>query len=330
MTPQTRVSQNGGLAAAAAVGAVAVWSTNALAAGAALEQLTVLQVLALQFGAGTAVLGLARCARSARRGRDGAPGRRLTRQAVTVAVVGLAGTIALQYLAFATAPLVAANAIAYAWPLMVAAWTALVDRRGSRAPLAFALVGFAGVVLIFVQRGGGDSPAATAPLLGYAAALGSALTMAWYTLAVGRLAARRIDLLLIATVLGATITAPAAIWQGTPWATSSPAIVFGLYTGLGPMAVGYALWTHAMAHPTGARLAPVAYGTPLLSTLVLLAAGAQLPPLALVGCALIVICAAGVVIDTRTCRGSSHDQPRRMRTNRGRDKAVTAVKERHR
>lgn len=39
----------------------------------------------------------------------------------SVGVVGLAGTIALQYLAFATAPLVAANATAYAWPLLVAA-----------------------------------------------------------------------------------------------------------------------------------------------------------------------------------------------------------------
>lgn len=276
-----------------------MWSTNALAAGAALEHLTVLQVLALQFGAAAAVFGLVRCARSTHGGSDGAPGRRLTRQAATVAVVGLTGTITLQYLAFATAPLVAANAIAYAWPLMVAAWTAVVGRRGSR-PLAFALVGFAGIMLIFVQRGGADS-AATAPFLGYAAALGSALTMAWYTLAVGQLAARHIDLLLIATLLGAAVTALATIWQGAPWATSSPAILFGLYTGLGPMAVGYALWTRAMAHPTGARLAPVAYGTPLLSTLVLLAAGEQLPPLALMGCVLIVICAAGVVIDTDAC-----------------------------
>ena len=71
--------------AAAAGGAVLLWATNALAAGLALERLSVIQVLALQ------------------------------------------------YVAFSAAPLIAANVIAYAWPVMVAAWLA---RRGAggRAP----------------------------------------------------------------------------------------------------------------------------------------------------------------------------------------------------
>jgi hypothetical protein len=59
-------------AAAAACGAGPVWSTNALAAGAALEQLTLAQVLALQFGGGATVIALARSAsRSARPGTEG-------------------------------------------------------------------------------------------------------------------------------------------------------------------------------------------------------------------------------------------------------------------
>lgn len=52
-------------------------------------------------------------------------------------------------------------------------------------------------VLVFSQRGEGAE--AVAPLVGYAAALGSALAMAWYTLAVGGVGARRTDLLLVAT-----------------------------------------------------------------------------------------------------------------------------------
>lgn len=286
------------LAAPAALGAIVVWSTNALAAGAALDRLTLLQVLALQFGAAALVFWIARGASAAAKDRRPGDRSRLTTRSATVAVVGLTGTIALQYLAFATAPLVAANAVAYAWPLMVAAWAALAaDRHGSRSSLALALVGFAGVVLIFAQRGGG-SGAANLPLLGYAAALGSALAMAWYTLAVGKIAARRTDLLLAATLAGAAITIPAALAQGAPW-SPLPAILLGLYTGLGPMAAGYALWTHAMSHPSGARLAPIAYGTPLLSTLVLLASGERLPALGLLGCALIITCAAGVVIGAR-------------------------------
>lgn len=313
-----RTRRSSGVAAAAAVGAIVVWSTNALAAGAALKHLTLLQVLALQFAAAAAVFGLARCIRVAREGRDRVHGRRLTRRAGTVAVVGLTGTIALQYLAFATAPLVAANALAYAWPLMVAAWTALAaDQRGSWRPLALALVGFVGVIMIFTQREAAGGGAASAPLLGYAAALSSALAMAWYTLTVGRVAARHGDLLFLAALVGAIVAVPAATAQGDPW-SSGPAIVSGLYVGVGPMAAGYALWTHAMSHPTGARLAPLAYGTPLSSTLLLLAAGERLSAFGLLGCALIVICAMGVIIDTRRRPPLRKGHLQRLHINQGR------------
>lgn len=79
------------------------------------------------------------------------------------------------------------------------------------------------------------------------------------------------------------------------------------------MAIGYGLWTCAMAHPAGARLAPAAYATPLLSTVSLLATGQQLSPLGLLGCALIVLCAAGVIRDALPRRhppnAPRHDQP---------------------
>jgi len=283
--------------AAAAGGAVLVWGTNALAAGAALEHLTVEQVLALQFGAATAALLAARAAGRARRSAAAGSRRRLGARGVALGVVGLTGTIALQYVAFATAPLIAANAITYAWPLIVAAVVALRRPAGrrSRASLGAAVVGFAGVVLIFSQRpAGGDE--LSAPLLGYLAAVGSALAMAWYTLAAGRAPGSRSDLLLVATSTGAAITIPLALFQHAAWSPPA-AIALGLYTGLGPMAAGYALWTYAMSHPAGARLAPIAYATPLLSTAVLLAGGERLTPLGLVGCALIVVCAAGILLD---------------------------------
>jgi len=272
--------------AAAAGGAVLLWATKALAAGLALAHLSVIQVLALQFGAAAAVLFAAR--------RRSAPA--VHPRAVAVGVVGLAGAIALQYVAFAAAPLIAANVIAYAWPVMVAAWLA---RRGAggRAPLVLALAGFAGLVLILTQ-GGNAGGEAGAPLLGYAAALGSALAMAWYTLAAGDAPGSRADLLLIATATGAAATIPLAAAQGGSWSPAG-AVALGLYTGAGPMAAGYALWTYAMSHPAGARLAPVAYATPLLSTLVLVAAGERLSPLGFIGCALIVLCAAGVLLDRR-------------------------------
>jgi len=72
--------------AAAAAGAVLVWATNALAAGVALERNTVLQVLALQFAAATAVLLAARSLGRHRRRRTPASHARLRPRAVALAL----------------------------------------------------------------------------------------------------------------------------------------------------------------------------------------------------------------------------------------------------
>ena len=123
-----------GPAVAAACGAIAIWSLNAAAGGAALDHLSVLQVLALQFGGAFLVLAAARALRRDTPAKRGGIGGR----AIAIGVVGLTGTICLQYLAFASAPLVAANAIAYAWPLLAAAWAAIAPgARGSRASLGY-------------------------------------------------------------------------------------------------------------------------------------------------------------------------------------------------
>ncbi len=140
----SQVSGSGSkLAAVAAAAAIVIWSTNAAAGGAALRGLTVIQVLALQFGGACVTLALARAIQTRREHRASAPVRgRPSRGSIAVAVLGLAGTMTLQYVAFALAPLVAANAIAYSWPLMVAAGVGVT--HGSRRPIALAMVGFAG------------------------------------------------------------------------------------------------------------------------------------------------------------------------------------------
>jgi len=291
-------------AAGAAAGAIGLWSLNALAAGAVLDVLSVAQVLALQFGGAFVALAVARAVAARRmreRSRERAPvaarRRRIGPRDAAVAVVGLGGTIGLQYVAFASAPLVAANAIAYAWPLLAAIWSALAPgARGSQRSLAFALTGFGGVVLLFAARGGGGGAQDGAPLLGYAAALGSATAMAGYTLTAGGVRASTTDLLLAGTGAGAAVAIPVAVLEGAPW---TPAWAVALAGGIGVamLAVGYGLWTRAMADPAGARLAPAAYATPLLSTGLLLAGGARLPLAGLAGCGLILLCTAGVVVD---------------------------------
>lgn len=110
----------------------------------------------------------------------------------------------------------------------------------------------------------------------------------------GRSGARTSDLLLAGTGAGALATIPAALVQGAPWSPTC-AVALGLGIGVAMMALGYGLWTRAMAHPAGACLAPAAYAGPLLSTCLLLLTGHRLSPLGLG--ALIVLCAAAVILD---------------------------------
>jgi drug/metabolite transporter (DMT)-like permease len=301
----------------AALGAVLLWSTNALAANLALGALTVYQLLSVQFVAATVALAAFRAHRS--RGAGSRAALRL--RDLPVAIVGLTGTIFLQYLAFASAPIVEANILAYAWPLFVAVWAAVAHRgRHTLIGVLLAVIGFAGVVLIFA--GGGAVAAGGGQTAGYLAALGSAGCMAFYTATVSRTRTSAHDLLLAATTAGAVVAFVLAQAQGAPWpgAAAWPAAV---YIGLGPMAAGFLLWTTAMSgshdgrcatvttgivriasacsgdHISGTgsrRLAPLGYATPLLSTGLLVAAGEAFTRDTLLGATLVAVCTLGVLV----------------------------------
>lgn len=284
--------------APAAVIAVLLWATNAYAAGEALTRLTVFQLLVLQYGTAAVILIAARTISRARAGHPppgtGRPGIR----PLAVGVIGLTGTIFLQYIAFASAPIVAANVIAYGWPLMTAIWIAATRRTRSAwlsAPLA--LLGFGGVALIFAPQGIRLDGAS----LGCLAALGSAAAMAFYTVASERLEAPVTGLLVPAAVTGAAVAGIASAWNGQPWPPMT-AWVPAVYIGAGPMTAGYVLWTRAMSGDGATRLSPLGYATPLLSTMLLIATGQSFTSTTIAGATLILACSIGVLIKDRLTR----------------------------
>jgi drug/metabolite transporter (DMT)-like permease len=293
----------------AAFAAVALWSTNALAAKLALAELGVVQVLALQFGGATVTLAALRVARSARTGGPGEAVRRPSLRllyvlgGMAVGVVGLTGTISLQYLAFATAPIVEANVLAYGWPLFAAIWAAVAYRtRRALAGVPLAMVGFAGVALI-LGSGGGFGAAGGGPA-GYATALASAVCMTFYTVASGRSRVPADAYLLLASSLGMVFALALCVAGTAPWVWSGAgAWVASVYAGVGPMAGGFLLWSVAMSGEGVERLAPLGYATPLLSTALLLLFGETLAPGAMLGSALVLVCSIGVLIIDRKARG---------------------------
>ena len=136
----------------------------------------------------------------------------------------------------------------------------------------------------------------TGATLGYAAALGSAACMAFFTVAAGRLTASVLDLLIPATLVG---TATAGAWvmaQSSPWPAPQHWLV-AIYIGIGPMAAGYALWGHAMSGSGADRLSAIGYATPLLSTTLLIATGQPAGTHTLIGVGLILVCSLGTLVN---------------------------------
>jgi drug/metabolite transporter (DMT)-like permease len=212
--------------AGAAIVAVLFWATNVLAAKFALAELGVVQVLALQFGGATATLAALRALRMVRAdaGTKGSSGyvqwSSLLSPAVLggvlVGVVGLTGTIFLQYLAFATAPIVEANVVAYGWPLFAALWVALAYRsRQTLAGVPLAIIGFAGIALILGSGTNFGSP--DGAVAGYVAALASAVCMTSYTVMSGRSRVPAETFLLPATVFGMIAALALCLTGFAPW-----------------------------------------------------------------------------------------------------------------
>ncbi|RTM11225.1 MAG: DMT family transporter [Hyphomicrobiales bacterium] len=212
--------------------------------------------------------------------------------AYAVGFIGLVGTMVLQYIAFASMPVIEANLVAYTWPLMTAAAVILLDRP--RRPLLLGLaaaLGFVGVALV-ISGGrahlwfdgawfeGGSA-------VGYLAAFGSALCMAFYSLTVGRLGVPPERLLLPSALIGVALTFAWCLHAGIVRLTGEH-LLLGLYLGAGPMGLGYYFWSRAAKLDRGGRIAVVAYLTPIASTLLLTLSGESLSMTAVAGAVLVI------------------------------------------
>jgi drug/metabolite transporter (DMT)-like permease len=329
-----------GAALAFALGAVALWATNALVGKALLALYPVSQVQFLQFCGAALVFALIRLFPSPLVGEGGSArgaetdegcssemGRRRSLEhpssdlalrghrpranhgsrpvlqtsqgekgraalAYAVGFIGLVGTMVLQYIAFASMPVIEANLVAYTWPLMTAAAVILLGRP--RRPLLLGLaaaLGFVGVALVisggrahlWFDRAWFEGGSA----VGYLAAFGSALCMAFYSLTVGRLGVPPERLLLPSALIGIALTFAWCLHDGAGRLTGAD-LLLGLYLGAGPMGLGYYFWSRAAKLDQGGRIAVVAYLTPIASTFLLTLSGESLSMTAVVGAVLVI------------------------------------------
>ena len=265
-----------------AAGAVALWSTNALVGKSLLANHPVSQVQFLQFAGAALVFALIRLV-----SREGVPAvARAGLAPLAVGFIGLVGTMVLQYIAFASMPVIEANLVAYTWPLMVAA--AVIAFENPRRPALLgvaAIIGFVGVALVI--SGGRDRIWLQGDLVGYVAAFGSALCMAFYSMMVGRLAISPERLLLPSSLVGVALTLVWSTGESVAWPTGTD-LALGLYLGAGPMGLGYYFWSHALKLGGSGKVAVVAYLTPIASTLMLTLSGERLTATAISGAVLVI------------------------------------------
>ena len=213
-----------------------------------------------------------------------------------LAIAGLFAYHALYFLALRLAPAAEANLINYLWPLLIVLLSTLGGERLRMAQLAGAAMGLAGTALLI--GGGGALGAESGSMWGYFAAFACALVWSAYSVINRRFAGVPSEAMIgvcgAVAVLGLAahlLFEPATIWPtGGEWL----AVVA---MGVGPLGLAFLAWDHGTKHGELAVLGTLAYGAPVLSTLLLVILGLASPtPHLFIACALVV---GGAWIATR-------------------------------
>ena len=276
------------------LGAILLWSALALLTASA-GAIPPFELAALTFAIGGG-LGLAY---AAARGRLAALIQPWPVWAVGVG--GLFGYHALYFAALNRAPPAEASLINYLWPLLIVLFSALLPgERLEARHLVGAALGLAGAATLFAGKAGGFSLAAIDPrvLSGYGLALACAFVWSSYSVLSRRLKAAPTEAVAGFCVVTAALAAICHFAFETTVAPAGPAqwaAIVGL--GLGPVGLAFYVWDFGVKHGDIRLLGVAAYAAPVLSTLILVAAGFAPATLSLaLACGLIV---GGAVVATR-------------------------------
>ena len=189
-------------------------------------------------------------------------------------ISGLFGYHALYFTALRNAPPVEAGLIAYLWPLLIVLFSALLPGERLRwHHLAGAALGLAGTALI-VGGGGGGLAFESGYAGGYLAALGCALTWSTYSVASRRFAEVPSGIVAGFCLAAAVLSVPAhLVFETTVWPQTVEQWLAVAGLGLMPVGAAFYVWDIGVKHGDIQLLGVLSYGAPLLSTLVLIAAG---------------------------------------------------------
>jgi len=242
------------------------------------------QLVAMSFGiAGTASLVLGAL--------EGRTLERLRHPPIVwlLGVSGLFGYHFLYFLALESAPPVEANLVNYLWPLLIVVFSGFLPGERLRWwHLAGAGAGLLGAVILVTH--GFTAPLGQGGGLGYGAALAAAVTWAGYSVLSRRFGAvpsEAIGGFCAATALLAALCH--LVLEPTIWPASTTAWLAIVGLGIGPVGAAFFAWDFGVKHGNIKALGGLSYLTPLMSTLLLIAAGrGSLSPTLGLACLMIV------------------------------------------
>ena len=276
--------------------AATVLGCGAILLWAALAPLTVLkgdippfQTTAITFAIGGGCIALAALAR----GRLAA--MKPTLPSLLLGIYGLFFYHTLYFAALSLAPAAEAHLINSLWALFIVLFSALLPGHHlSARHVAGAMLGLAAAGLLVMQKLSGI-PAGSSAKLGFALAFACALIWSTYSVAsrlVARVPSESLAIsALVTAALAAVLSAAFETWA-TP--AGAGAWVALAAMGLGPVGGAFLLWDIGMKRGRVATLGVLSYASPVLSTLLLVAAGLSEGSLTLwVACALMTL--AGVL-----------------------------------
>jgi drug/metabolite transporter (DMT)-like permease len=217
-----------------------------------------------------------------------------------VGVGGLFGYHALYFAALRRAPPAEASLIAYLWPLLIVLFSAALpgERLKARHVIGAAL-GFAGAATLFFSKGASFVAAGGTSLAGYGLALCCAFVWSGYSVLSRRFRSAPTEAVAgfcLATAALAAVCHAAFETTVAPATAGQWLAILGL--GLGPVGLAFYVWDYGVKHGDIRLLGVAAYAAPVLSTLILVAAGVAPATSALaLACALIV---GGAVVASRS------------------------------
>jgi len=213
------------------------------------------------------------------------------RQPVAVWALGIGGLFgyhALYFLALRLAPPAEAQLVNYLWPLLIVLFAALLPGERLRLHhVAGALLGLAGTVLLFIDRGG--TTFALAYLPGFAAAIGAAIAWATYSV-LSRLFATVPTLAVAGFCLATAVLSGFChlLFEDTRWPADVVQWLAVIALGIGPVGAAFYAWDIGVKRGDIRVLGAASYAAPLLSTGYLVLAGYATASLALAAAALLI------------------------------------------